>query len=186
MTRTPSLVAAVRDGDAEALRAALGRGEDPAERDERGWAALDWAAGRGDVPAVRALLDAGADPRARGPEGRSPYEIAVAAGKVDAARVLREVTGEGADGWRPYCKAYLVAALRAFPDWSTVDGEGLTAETVVYLHHDLTVTRSIWHGEDVLWSHSSPEWAEFCREDLGFRVPDDLELVPGGSGTGRR
>lgn len=147
------------------------------ERDEHGWSALDHAAGRGDVAAVRALLAEGADPRETGHEGRTPYEIAVSAGHVEVARVLREVTGEGADGWRPYCRAYRLRALRAFPSWSADDAE-LTDDAVVYLHHDLMVTRSVWHAEDVLWSAVTPEWQAFCREQLGFRVPDDLELVP--------
>lgn len=187
MTPMPStLVTAVREGDAGALRAALSAGADPAERDEHGWSALDWAAGRGDADAVRALLAAGADPRESGPESRTPYEIALAAGRTTVARVLREVTGEGAAGWRPYCKAYLLGALRAFAGWPAARDEGLTDETVVYLHDDLTVTRSVWRGEDELWSGASAEWEDFCLRELGFRVPDDLELVPAEDETGER
>ncbi|MGW4420563.1 ankyrin repeat domain-containing protein [Streptosporangium sp. NPDC004631] len=186
MAGTSRLVTAAREGDVNALRTALSGEADPAERDEHGWAALDWAAGRGDVEAVRALLAAGADPRATGPESRTPYEIALAAGRTAAARLLREVTGEGATGWRPYCKAYLLGALRSFPGWSEARDEGLTEETVVYLHHDLTVTRSIWHGEDGVWSGPSAEWEHFCRRELGFRVPDDLDLVAAEDGAGER
>ncbi|GHE27134.1 hypothetical protein GCM10017673_31480 [Streptosporangium violaceochromogenes] len=186
-SKTSSLITAVREGDAGALRAALSAGTDPSERDEHGWSALDWAAGRGDVTAVRALLAAGADPRASGPESRTPYEIALAAGRTAVARELRQVTGEGAAGWRPYCKAYLLGALRAFPGWTAAArDEGLADETVVYLHDDLTVTRSVWHGENELWSGVSADWEDFCVRELGFRVPDDLELVPAENEDGER
>ncbi|MFD0385167.1 hypothetical protein ACFQ2B_31805 [Streptomyces stramineus] len=49
---------------------------------------------------------------------------------------------------------------------------------MLYLHHDLTVTRSLWHGEDVVFDAVTPEWERFCRETLAFAVPDDFDLMP--------
>ncbi|MEU6189625.1 ankyrin repeat domain-containing protein [Nocardia sp. NPDC047038] len=154
-------------------------------RDEHGWRALDRAAAAGDTARVRALLDAGADPRATGQDGRSAYEIAAAAGQVAVARLLRELTGEGARGWRPYCRAYTVAALREFPGWSRSEGARAADDTVVFLHDDLSVTRAIWPGEEVLWSDITPEWSEFCARALGFAVPDELDLVASVEATDR-
>ncbi|EME99226.1 ankyrin repeat domain-containing protein [Streptomyces mobaraensis NBRC 13819 = DSM 40847] len=189
-TEAPALVEAARNGDVRALRAALAEGADVRARDADDWSALDWAAGRGDAEAVRILLAAGAPPGATGREARTPYEIALAAGHLDAARELRaaEDAARG-DGpaprrtWEPYCRAYPAADLAASPDWPAGDdrtgGDGGTGEdALLYLHHDLTVTRSIWHGEDVVFDAVTPRWERFCREDLGFTVPDDFDLVP--------
>lgn len=179
-------VEAARDGDVAALRAALAAGGDVHARDENDWSALDWAAGRGEPAAVRALLEAGADPTAAGHEARTPYEIALAAGHLDAARELREAeaavrgeSGETGRGWDPYCRAYPLAQLAAFPQWpgGTDPADAAGEGGILYLHHDLTVTRSIWHGEDVVLAEPTPEWERFCRVELGFTVPDDFELM---------
>lgn len=160
-----------------------------AYRDADGWTALDRAAGRGDAEAVRALLDAGADPLGDTPDGRTPYLIAVAAGHLDAARVLRAAE-DAADpanprdrSWRPYCRAYPVAELRAFPGWPQQDG---VADALAYVHDDLTVTEDIWPGEGVLFGAEqvSPDWERFCREQLGFAVPDDLGLATSAPASG--
>jgi len=84
-----------------------------------------------------------------------------------------------------YCKAYLVGDLMKYPAWSVSDvavvdvadsesASPLGEEDVVFLHEDLTVTRSMWHGEDVVFDAVTPEWQSFCRDTLEFAVPDDL------------
>ena len=177
------LIDAVRSGDLAAVSARLEAGDDVGARDQDGWNALDWAAGTGHTPVVSALLAAGADPTAIGPEMRRPYEIAVAAGRLEAAGVLAtaedSVSPDYAEmrRWRPYCRAYRLTELTAFPGW---DGpEAATDDEVAFVHDDLTVTRYVWPGEDVLRDRVDEEWAAFCRDELGFRVPTDVELVPG-------
>lgn len=174
-------------GDRAAVAQLIDAGAPVNAADEQGWSALSWAAGQGRVAIVELLLTRGADPLHTGRDERRPYDIALAAGHAEAARLLREAEAQagGADRpLRPYCKAYLLRDLRRFPAWEersgTGDGAGnepLTDESVVFVHQDFTVTRSIWHGEDVLFDAVSQEWAAFCEEHLAFAPPDDLDLV---------
>lgn len=188
------LIDAVRDQDAVRLRRLLEGGPlDPtvlAVRDADGWSALDRAAGAGSPELTEMLLEAGADPSAVGAEGRTPYEIALGAAHVRVARLLRAAedaaTGPGTAAdrrWLPYCRAYPIAELRAFPGWTEAEGDE-QGGSVVYVHHDLTVTRGIWVGEDVVFDQVDPEWERFCRDRLGFAVPDELDLLPDGIGGG--
>jgi hypothetical protein len=48
---------------------------------------------------------------------------------------------------------------------------------VVFIHQDFTVTKSMWHGEDLLHDDVSADWLQFCASQLGFAVPDDIELI---------
>lgn len=178
---------AVRDGDAERARSLLD-GADLSARDGDEWSALDWAAGRGDIDMVRLLLDAGADPAAAGGDQRRPHDIALAAGHVAAARLLRDAAdradpaAEPDHAWRPYCRAYALADLRRYPQWpedpAAPAGAADDSEMIVFLHDDLTVTASMWPGEDVLFDAVTEQWAAFCATELGFAVPDELDLVP--------
>jgi hypothetical protein len=185
-----SLVDLVKAHDQAGVSAALAGGADVGARDGDDWNALDWAAGTGDAAIIQLLLDNGADPCATGQEQRTPYQIALSAGHIEAARLLRTVE-EAADpasadrhSWRPYCKAYLLGDLRRFPGWRQIALEGadgeLTDDSVVFIHDDLTATGSMWRGEDVLVEAPTEAWTRFCHEDLGFRVPDDFDLVPEG------
>jgi hypothetical protein len=133
--------------------------------DEHGWTDLDRAAGRGDTAEVQRLLADG--------DRRSAYDIALAAGHLETARVLRDPAGDYE--WRPYCRAYRLAELRAFAGWPSGQGE----DAVVYLHDDFRVTATAWSGEDVLFDAVTDEWRAFCTGTLGFRVPDDFDLVAG-------
>jgi ankyrin repeat protein len=169
----------------EAIKAALAAGADPNARDSDDWSPLDRAAGGGYTEAARLLLEYGADPTARGREQRTAYQIALAAGHLKTARVLRDAE-ERADPesanqhvWRPYCRAYLLAGLRRFAGWHELphDGDALTDDSVVYLHDDGTVTRSMWPGEDVVFATPSAEWVAFYQEELCFRIPDDFDLA---------
>jgi uncharacterized protein len=179
------LIELVKSRDHAALRAALADGASVSDRDDNDWSPLDWAAGDGDPTTIQLLLDHGADPTATGRELRTPYQIAVAAARMDAARLLRAAE-EAADPqaaarhvWRPYCKGYELRRLRRFAGWTEAPGgDPLDDDSVVFLHDDLTVTRSIWPGEEVVFDTASEAWAAFCAGDLGFRVPDDFDLVP--------
>jgi hypothetical protein len=189
-----ALVSAVRSGDAGQVRALLAAGADVAARDEDGWSALDWAAGRGDQELIEQLLAAGADATAAAEDGRRPYDIAVAAGHRAAALALRDAAAQAdpegsADyRWRPYCRAYPVAELRRYPGWpersadqqgpSAGDGPAGQPGQIVFLHDDLTVTASMWPGEDVIFDAVTDEWAHFCATELGFVAPDEIDLIP--------
>jgi ankyrin repeat protein len=189
-TSGSQLIDRVKAGDAAGVTAALDAGASHTARDADGWNALDWAAGRGEPEIVALLLDRGADPLATGTDHRTAYQIALSAGHLDAARLLRAAE-EAADPasaerhvWQPYAKAYLLGALRAFPGWTeqSAGSQPRADDLVVFLHHDLTVTESIWPGEDVVFHPAdaavTARWKEFCRDTLAFRVPDDFDLVP--------
>lgn len=190
------LINAVKNGELALLKELLEDSVDINEQDEHGWTPLNWAAGKGDLEAVQLLLDKGADISKVGRDQRTPYMIALAAAKVEVARVLRaaEAKAGGEQSGRPerqYCKAYELAALRQFPDWKenntngTENGNGaangfdqqFAEDDIVFLHQDFTVTRSMWHNEDVMFDQASPEWKEFCTNVLEFKVPDDLDLI---------
>jgi len=187
------LMNSVKNGDLAVLKELLQDSVDVNEQDEQGWTALSWAAGKGDLEAVQLLLDKGADVSKVGRDQRTPYMIALAADKVEVARALRaaEAKAGGDQSGRPerqYCKAYQVSALRQFPDWKENNSNGaenngngsadeFAEDDVVFLHQDFTVTRSMWHNEDVIFDQVSPEWKEFCANVLEFKVPDDLDLI---------
>lgn len=187
------LIAAATEGDVDKARELLDQGADVHESDEQGWTPLNWAAGKGDAEMVRLLLERGADVTVTGRDNRTPLMIAKAADRQEVTEVLK--TAEQDKGvWedpretRPYCKAHYLRDLRKFPDWSekepsseagdadTGDGDAseLTDDSIVYIHQDFTVTRSMWHGEDVVFDDVTPEWQRFCEVELEFAVPEDL------------
>jgi hypothetical protein len=184
------LISAVKEGDGERARELCDAGADVHQRDEHGWTPLNWAVGQGDAELVRLLLDRGADVTETGRDNRTPLMIAKAAGHQEVAGILAEA--ERAKGvWedpretRPYCKAYYLDALRRFDAWNEGDAATpeqddeedsgpLTDESIVYVHQDFTVTRSMWHGEDVVFDEVTPDWRVFCERELEFEIPDDL------------
>lgn len=198
MSDTP-LIDAVRSGDGEEIERRLDAGADVHERDEQDWTPLNWAAGRGDADAVRRLLERGADVTLTGRDLRTPLAIAKAAGHAEAAELLTAAERE-AGVWedpaetRPYCRAYYVEELRRHPAFAAGEASAPAAEEsaesvedapageageegeeeVVFLHQDFTVTRSMWHGEDVVFADVDEEWRAFCRERLEFAIPADL------------
>lgn len=195
-----SLHEVVKCGDLAGLAASLSAGADIHELDEHGWTPLNWAAGRGEIKAIEMLLNFGADPFRVGKDRRSPYKIALAAGRRAAAEYLmREEEKRGGDSerissrsgeTRPYCKAYLLKDIEQFANWRTLCNdvakgteektevaEPSPAGDVVFIHQDLTVTRSVWHGEDVMLSEVTPEWRQFCADVLEMKVPGDFDLM---------
>jgi ankyrin repeat protein len=189
------LIEAVKTGQLTEVEEALNSGADVHQQDEQGWTPLNWAAGKGNVEIVRLLLERGADVFRVGRDQRTPYKIALAAKHVEVTRVLkqagRSVNGSQDDSLRHYAKAYLLRDLRKFSGWREerinwketipADDNGnsleLTDSDVVFLHQDFTVTQLIWPGENVIFNQVTPEWLEFCEQELQFTVPDDLDLI---------
>lgn len=190
------LIDAVKTGQLASVEDALNSGADIHQQDEQGWTSLNWAAGRGDLEIVRLLLDRGADVFRVGRDQRTPYKIAVAARHVDVARLLKEteqvVNGTSGDSsLTNYARAYLLGDLRKFSGWReekiswkkavTADEIGSSPELsdndVVFLHQDLTVTELIWPGENVIFNQTTPQWQEFCVQQLEFKVPNDFDLI---------
>lgn len=185
------LIEAAKAGKLADVEHLLASGADVNQQDEQGWTPLNWAAGKGDLACVRLLLECGADVFKVGRDQRTPYKIALAAGHPEVVKALREaeekvVDGRSSRSERLYSRAYPLKSLREFPGWreNRIDwkenGDGdeeLADESIVYLHQDLTVTRSMWHDESVIFNQVSPEWEEFCHDVLQFRVPDDLDFI---------
>jgi len=186
------LIDAVKIGQLARVEEALNAGADIHQQDEQGWTPLNWAAGRGSVEIVSLLLNRGAEVFQTGRDQRTPYKIALAAKHIDVARLLKEaeqaVSGASGDSTsRDYARAYLLGELRKFTDWREekeiipADENGnsheLSDEDVVFLQEDFTVTQLIWPGENVIFNQSTPEWIEFCTQELQFKVPDDFDLI---------
>ena len=195
-----ALIAAVKAGDTGKAEAEIAAGADVnAPGAEQEWTALNFAAGKGDLAMVELLVKAGADVFKTGRDNRTPYKIAVAAGRAAVARYL--ATAEAAAGGdaakvssresetRPYCRAYQLKELRRYERWSegrtnwkAPAGEASTAafsdDDVVFLHQDFTVTQSMFHGENIIMGTVTLEWRSFCTGVLGFKVPDDFDLMP--------
>jgi hypothetical protein len=186
------LIDAVKTGQLVKVEEALNAGADIHQQDEQGWTPLNWAAGKGSVEIVSLLLDRGADVFRTGRDQRTPYKIAVAAKHTDVARLLEkaEQAANGASGdstSREYARAYLLGELRKFSDWREekesipADENGnsrrLSDGDVVFLQQDFTVTELIWPGENVIFNRITPEWIDFCTQELQFKVPDDFDLI---------
>jgi len=191
------LTEAVKAGNFQAVSEMIDSGADVNQQDEHGWTPLNWAAGKGDVAVVRSLLEHGADPLKLGHDERTPYLIALAAGQDEAARLLRDAEARTglAEANRPersYCKAIVLKQARQYPAWAESrinwkesqdedkpegSSETLSEDEIVFLHRDLTVTHSMWPGENVIFDRVTPEWEEYCRDTLNFNPPDDLDLL---------
>lgn len=190
------LIDAVKTGQPAKVEEALNAGADIHQQDEQGWTALNWAAGRGDVEIVSLLLDRGADVFRTGRDQRTPYKIALAAKHTEVARLLKKaeqaVNGASSDStYGNYARAYLLGDLRKFSDWreekinwkETIpagengNSSALSDDDVVFLQEDFSVTQLIWPGENVIFNRSTPEWIDFCTQELQFKVPDDFDLV---------
>jgi hypothetical protein len=146
---------------------------------------------------VKLLLDRGTDVFRVGRDQRTPYKIALAAKQVDIARLLKQAEqsangGDDDSSLTNYAKAYLLGDLRKFNGWreekinwketapanENGNSHELADSDVVFLHQDFTVTQLIWPGENVIFNRQTPEWQEFCKRDLQFRVPTDFDLIP--------
>ncbi|MEW6735159.1 MAG: hypothetical protein AB1489_27960 [Acidobacteriota bacterium] len=88
-----------------------------------------------------------------------------------------------------YCKAYPVKMLREFSGWTEntanlrkdkkrVDGKDvevqreLTDDDFFYLQENYIVTDGIALDENIIFDKVTPEWEEFCKNNLKFEIPD--------------
>lgn len=174
-------IEAIRSGNRSSVEEMIKAGIDLTQQDKQGWTPLNWAAGSGHLEIVECLLENGADPLAVGRDLRTPQMIALAAGHAEIVKRLRRAEA-GANGGAPetsdrkYCTAYHLGDLRRYSAWSS-DAQDLSDDDVVFLHQDYTVTKSIWTGEDVVFDKVTDDWKEFCKNELRFAVPDNLDLI---------
>ena len=177
---TPPLIEAAKAGDIPAIEQLLTAGADVNVRDEHGWTALHWSAGKGNVAMVKLLLERGANVASKGRDNRTALLVARAARRFEIVELLLQefkklgVRPEGYEP-QPYCKAMYLRELRRFPGWSepAPQTQPLNDDSIVYLQQDFTVTRSMWHNEQVLFDRVTPEWKAFCAR-AGFSVEEDL------------
>ena len=170
---------AIKSGNRAAVQEALDAGAELNAQDNQGWTPLNWAAGSGNLEIVELLLERGADPLAVGRDLRTPQMIALAAGHANIVKRLREAEAQAGatdSSARKYCTAYHLGDLRRYSAW-TSDAQELNDDDVVFLHQDYTVTKSMWSGENVIFSDVTDQWKEFCKNELRFAVPDTLDLI---------
>jgi len=174
------LIEAAKNGDINSIEALLDNGENIEQKDDYGWTALNWAAGQGHTDIIGKLLESGADITNVGRDKRTALQIALAAGHVESASALQQAARQACidlnETTRPYCKAYILANLKQFPDWP-IDATDLTDDMVVFLHQDFSVSRSIVAGKEPIFDKPSAAWEVFCTDQLGFKVPTDLDLA---------
>lgn len=190
------LIDAIKARDQAQVREALAGGADIHERAEQEWTPLNYAAGLGDLEMVKLLVEKGADITLAGRDNRTALMIAKAAGRKEVAAFLTEQEKQRGVWKDPaltcqYCKAYYLRDLRAFPGWKESrlnwkinkywsdemksDYEKPFEDAdVAFLHQDFTATKSMWHGENVIFEDVTAEWKTFCRETLKFAIPEDL------------
>jgi hypothetical protein len=97
-----------------------------------------------------------------------------------------------------YCKAYTANSFRAFGGWAEkvgkverqeVDGKetdvtrDLTDDDILYLQENFVVTNDIFMDEGVVFDDVTPEWIDFCKNQLKFEVPT-YELGNNAESTG--
>jgi len=85
-----------------------------------------------------------------------------------------------------YCKAFPLGRLRQFSGWTEkpenakkirreVDGEtveearALTDVDYVYVQRNFTVTDGIFIDENIIFSDVTPEWIDYCCNELGLQ-----------------
>ena len=188
---------AVKAGDQSLVRKWVNEGCNVHQRAEQDWTPLNFASGKGDLDMVKLLVEElGADVTATGRDRRRPSAIARAANRREVVAYLTQIekdlgVWENPLERRPYCKAYYLRDLRKFSDWSEKrenwkinkywsdeiksDFEkNLNDDDVVFVHDDLSVTKSMWRKEHVIYDSLTPDWEAFCKRELKFSIPEDL------------
>jgi hypothetical protein len=87
-----------------------------------------------------------------------------------------------------YCKAYPINRFREFKGWTEKSENArkekqevagrevdeprpLTDDSFLYLQENYVVTDGIAKDENIIYDDITPEWKEFCTEQLKFAVP---------------
>lgn len=88
-----------------------------------------------------------------------------------------------------YCKAYPIAKFREYTGWTEktenvrkdkkiVDGKEvelerqLTDDDHLFLQENYVVTDGVFKDENIIFDAVTPEWENFCRQELKFEIPD--------------
>ncbi len=77
-----------------------------------------------------------------------------------------------------YCKAYKLEDLRKFSGWATAsldEDQEVSDDDLAFVWENLTVTKSCFAEEDYLLETVTSEWEAFCRHELQYAVPEDLQ-----------
>ena len=167
------------------------------QRAEQDWTPLNFAAGKGDVKMVKLLVEElGADITAVGRDRRRPSAIARAANRKEVVAYLSEREkalgvwenpSSGDPTARPTTSAIFVSSGRgsrsATTGRSTSTGRTTSrpisrspSTTTPWCSSTtiLTVTKSMWRGEHVIFDSVTPEWEAFCKTELKFAIPEEL------------
>jgi hypothetical protein len=77
-----------------------------------------------------------------------------------------------------YCKAYRFGELKRFRGFHEEllvdqDARSLSDDDVVFVHPNFCVTRSVFLPRRIERT-ASPEWIEFCKQELKFEIPADI------------
>ncbi|MCH9651028.1 MAG: hypothetical protein K0U98_22585 [Deltaproteobacteria bacterium] len=81
---------------------------------------------------------------------------------------------------RKYSKAYYLKDLRAYDGWQEKEREDtdeLTDESIVYLQDNFTVVKDVFNEEDYIFDTVDDSWKTFCKDKLGFEIPEDLRYA---------
>jgi hypothetical protein len=87
-----------------------------------------------------------------------------------------------------YCKSFPLGRFRRFPNWTEklenarkvrqeIEGDTveiareLTGSDYLYLQQNFTVTDSIFLDENIIFKDVTPEWIDFCTNELGVSFP---------------
>jgi len=73
-----------------------------------------------------------------------------------------------------YCKAYPVDRFRTFSGWteqSPIEGQQPDERTFLYLQDNYVVTKDIYLDEHIVYNNVTPEWMDFCKQELKFEIP---------------
>jgi len=77
-----------------------------------------------------------------------------------------------------YCKAYRFGELKRFRGFDAGlvvddDAGSLGDDDVVFVHPNFCVTHSVFLPRRIERT-ASPEWIEFCKQELKFEIPADI------------
>jgi len=138
--RVPKLIAAVKAGNRDAVRALVKQPAEVKATDRDGTTALHWAVRADDLDTTRLLLRSGADPSAATREGITPLALAAVNGSGAATQALLEA-GANVNAVLPEGETVLMTAART----------GRPEVLKLLLGHGADVhARENWYGETAL------------------------------------